>query len=805
MEGFDKRLLHADHAKIIKKEGQAWETKREGVTKGEVQKHFTNGTKVGVPFIRQGESVTITAMLDLDDHDGAMEWSFMTELASNLMHHLASMGIYASPYRSGGGKGINLWMAWDEVQDAYSVRELLKEVIGEFGYGSGDGGVDNGEIEIFPKQNKVSAEGVGNCAAIPFRPLDLFTLEDTEDFLPWESSTPVPTIERKENKDSEGIELSEEQIDEMLEFIDPDLPYDEWKDVLMAIHAAGGTFEQAETWSKRGASYTEQGLTTRKWDSFNGTGGITGRTLMKLASDGGWEGDVVKADLDQFPEAEEKKSEVSGEVKKLVGDFIATLKGAMKRKGMKKKFVKVDEKAVTKAILSVYFDPKKGKYNALTSFGKLNQYSEPKAPKPLRKDLGEFVDVTAFGIGVKTALSKIEFKSAAQQVKAEKELWATPWTELLDFAHLYSQFSRTNFSVDMFSKYSKMNRGKHSVDISFKWEPLKGGKVEMKYVDDYRDHFPEFDDFLDLMVAARFAKDRKQAFLWLKCESNWGKSFLLSVLGDLGLKIEMAPKEVEAMVEGKPCGKTEVDFVGAFVAAFEEFKSVKSELKQLESSVSFSPKNASEITVQLYLKLFLSANDVPSLAGSRGVEEQFANRFNYYEGKGRLDRRRLFIENQGAYFTSVRNYVAERINEGVKRMIALGKYDSVTEAAKELAKFHGKYGIANTRKSIGDGVKEVAEEFRQEAMDHVRNDSFGPFKEAVEVAANGVVILKRPNKVLDDWLHIQFDKSEVFTWVKLKKEILHEVDEKGLRTRKMSGGKTVKAIDLGEEENDEFE
>jgi len=304
MSRFDKRLLHARHAKIVKRDGGEWEVRRGVVTKDEVERHFTNGTKVGVPFIRQGESVTLAAMLDLDNHGGEVEWEDMVDLAVTLINALAEQGLYAMPYRSGGGNGVNLWMVWDTVQDAYSVRHLLREVLATHGYKPGDGGVSKQEIEIFPKQDRVTADGIGNCAAVPYRPLDAFTLEDTDVFLPWDSSEPVPVVERPEASAGGAVELSEEQIDELLGYINPDQPYNEWKDVLMAVHAAGGTFEQVEAWSKQGASYTEQGLTRRKWEGFSSGGGITGRTLMKMAREGGWEGDVVECDLDQFPEIE---------------------------------------------------------------------------------------------------------------------------------------------------------------------------------------------------------------------------------------------------------------------------------------------------------------------------------------------------------------------------------------------------------------------------------------------------------------------------------------------------------------------
>ena len=316
MSRFDRRLRHADQGKIIKKDGGSWVTVKGSITKSDVDKHFTNGTKVGVPFIRQGESVTITAMLDIDDHEGVIGWGKISEVASDLITATANHGLYAIPYRSGGGKGINLWFAWDEVQDAHSVRAMLLQVITDLGYTSGAGGIDLNQIEIFPKQDSVAVGDVGNCAAVPFKPLNPFTMEEGE-FEPWVSSKNVPVVEVEQIQHRDSVELSHNKIDELLEFIDPDLPYDEWNKVLMAIHAVGGTFEQAEAWSKTGDSYEPEALTHRKWDSYStdkdefvGSG-----TLVYYAQQGGWVGDINGADVEAFElgEVEPVETEVTTE------------------------------------------------------------------------------------------------------------------------------------------------------------------------------------------------------------------------------------------------------------------------------------------------------------------------------------------------------------------------------------------------------------------------------------------------------------------------------------------------------------
>ena len=101
-------------------------------------------------------------------------------------------------------------------------------------------------------------------------------------------------------------QLELEEIDALLEVIDPDGTYDEWNTVMTAVNAAGGTYEQVVEWSQRGSSYDPKALTKAKWDSYTPdyTNGITARTLVKLAIDSGWEGNLNLAVIEEFPSAE---------------------------------------------------------------------------------------------------------------------------------------------------------------------------------------------------------------------------------------------------------------------------------------------------------------------------------------------------------------------------------------------------------------------------------------------------------------------------------------------------------------------
>lgn len=74
-----------------------------------------------------------------------------------------------------------------------------------------------------------------------------------------------------------------------LRCIDPGTGYDDWKDVLMAVHSAsGGSLDGmflVDFWSSFDTGQYEDALVAEKWGGFSAEGGITAWTLLKKARD----------------------------------------------------------------------------------------------------------------------------------------------------------------------------------------------------------------------------------------------------------------------------------------------------------------------------------------------------------------------------------------------------------------------------------------------------------------------------------------------------------------------------------------
>lgn len=79
------------------------------------------------------------------------------------------------------------------------------------------------------------------------------------------------------------------KIESALAHISPDLGYDEWIRIGMAIHAelGDGAMSVWDHWSSRGASYKGGKDIESHWRSFK-PGSITGASLFKMAMDNGW-------------------------------------------------------------------------------------------------------------------------------------------------------------------------------------------------------------------------------------------------------------------------------------------------------------------------------------------------------------------------------------------------------------------------------------------------------------------------------------------------------------------------------------
>ena len=90
-------------------------------------------------------------------------------------------------------------------------------------------------------------------------------------------------------EDGKYVDVTEEEVKELLFAIKNDKDYDDWITIGMALHSSleGEGFELFNEWSALSEKYDE-GLTFRKWRSFSADGGYTFATLKWHAMQCGW-------------------------------------------------------------------------------------------------------------------------------------------------------------------------------------------------------------------------------------------------------------------------------------------------------------------------------------------------------------------------------------------------------------------------------------------------------------------------------------------------------------------------------------
>lgn len=300
----------------VKKPGVAPARIKQALTAEKVAKHCNGGPAYGVYPMQAGSSVTLLALLDLDSHKGETPWPAMQAAALAVMRVLEARGLRPIPFRSSGDHGIHLYVLFDQPQDAYSVRAAMRASLEEAGFRDGTGGVAAGEIEIFPKQDSVPADGFGNMFVMPLAgasvPLDAFELDDLPKEhvigMDWPVSGPVPVLEKAMREavapgDVRGMtDTLRAALDAIPNSGEHELEYDDWRNLLFAIHhETGGSddgLELAQAFSSRSSKY-DAAKTERDW----GYAGrrtedpVTGRTILHIARQHGWQ-EPVEDDFD---------------------------------------------------------------------------------------------------------------------------------------------------------------------------------------------------------------------------------------------------------------------------------------------------------------------------------------------------------------------------------------------------------------------------------------------------------------------------------------------------------------------------
>lgn len=373
-------------------------------------------------------------------------------------------------------------------------------------------------------------------------------------------------------------------------------------------------------------------------------------------------------------------------------------------------------------------------------------------------------------------------------------------TGILEYLEYHNQRTTIRYSSDMFAERTTMLMGRDEVNITYKHEPYEADRtvrstVDHRVVVDYKEHFPRIDLLLGFIAAARFSRDRKKAYLWVQAPSDWGKDLLMAVFQHLDFSVNVNMSDVERMIEGGPSGKTPEMFKRKIVLNLNEVKSIKREIKELESTLTMTPKFQMTTTVDLYAKILWSADNIPSLIGEEGVEDQLANRINMFDetATGSIHNRKLFNEVGAAvYFDNMVYYIRDTLNGMISDYIAMGRSGSERNAQQWLNEFHAEYNVGCNHGLLSDALPRMAESLVADIKGVVFHEQQG-----VGVRNEGDNwFISSPKKFVNDWIRRTYSQSEIGMHVPKVDDLLRLIsaDGSGKATPTRIGGSLVRAL-----------
>lgn len=341
----------------------------------------------------------------------------------------------------------------------------------------------------------------------------------------------------------------------------------------------------------------------------------------------------------------------------------------------------------------------------------------------------------------------------------------------IDYQITNRQRETKTYIVDMFAEKSSIEIKNNTALIKAMHKKFK---ENIKYkndqiIDDYKIHFPDFDNVLEFIVNSRFAPDRKNSYLWFYCESDWGKSLFKNVLSKSCGAVNTSLAEVQCMLQGRPAGLTPEDFIDTIAICIDEFSSINKELKQLENEINFSPKHGLNVTVPVYSKLLFSAENVNSLNGEYGMEDQYKNRISIIRGSGSIKDRELFKKvGSNAYFQALVHYTANFVNVYIDKMKAMGRDESARIAELKINEFHSQNGADKYCDTMSENIQCLADDFIQ----YCRDDTYSQGKVVIE---GDTMFIRSPGSFYDKFLQDCHSAEERKTLLKKKAEVYEKL------------------------------
>lgn len=264
-------------------------------------------------------------------------------------------------------------------------------------------------------------------------------------------------------------------------------------------------------------------------------------------------------------------------------------------------------------------------------------------------------------------------------------------------------------SVDLFANKTKIVKSdrvltitQHKYFFTNLEKPSLSEQQQQEIINDYKEHFKEFDLILKFIVACRFTSDRRDSFLHLLVNAGWGKSFFMGLLKANNLVVQMKYEDFKS-----PCGVRPELFRNKLGLCIDEFTQFKKEFKELTNNIVIEPKFGFSTEVEVYAKLFFSAEESKSfmIAASDQITER-VNVLDKRRDNEKLIERELYSKVGNAiYFEVIAFYMNTFIKNEFEKYVEMGKIKSGLVAREILGKIYDSYGLKHKTEKIETYMK----------------------------------------------------------------------------------------------------
>jgi len=325
---------------------------------------------------------------------------------------------------------------------------------------------------------------------------------------------------------------------------------------------------------------------------------------------------------------------------------------------------------------------------------------------------------------------------------------------------------------------------------------------------DYKNHFKYFDDFLDLVVDMRFAKDRKASFLHFRVKSDWGKSFLSGLLKNIEIGMEV---NYHNLMNKSTNDISPVQVRNSFVLILDEFNKFGQDMKSLSHDFTFAPKFGMSETVELYLKLLFSAERSASFTGA--VDDQIVNRVMVFDFPDEetiklVDREEYIYHGNAKYMRVLEDYALKKISKRIKEYLSMDELEAYRMADNRVRSFYSKYKmtadslINNITDILNDTIKYIAmtdkdelPRYYQDIKDKISIDDLtGQYKDKYIIQS----VTKVCERILKNETSEQEYKKMIFKLTDIK-NVLNVVDDR--TTQKYRGNRCL-VVDIPQDKKE---